>query len=69
MALKTFTLLLAAAGLGTALYRMSQRGAPRTAALPQADPAPRLGEQLRDMDLQGPAPSPASQDHEDLLSP
>ncbi|HEY0818493.1 MAG TPA: hypothetical protein VGD46_06925 [Rhizobacter sp.] len=74
MALRTFTLLLAA-GAGLALYRMVQRpgateGASPSPARGEADPTPTFGERLQNMQLANAGiGSAASDDHEDLLAP
>lgn len=77
MALKTLTLVLAATGIGMALYRMGQRPGAEVAPAPQspaADPeplgsSPNFGEKLQDMNLANAGMgSAANVDNEDLLA-
>jgi hypothetical protein len=78
MALRTFTLLLAATGIGLALYRMGPRPAagegPSLSPSPEGEeaqrPTPNFGERLQNMQLANAGiGSAAGDDHEDLLAP
>jgi len=72
MPLKTFSLLLAAVGIGTTLYQLGRRmplgtGAPSTG--PAAASAVDQGEQLQGLKLASADTNTATPGHDDLLTP